>query len=537
MFGLHIFVDSLTTTTYPVSRSYTCNTGYTPNTGSGTISCQAPGTWSSPGLTCTISDCGVPTVSEPNGVVNSGCTTYDCSRTFSCASGYDIGGSVFTVTCQASGAWTGSSYSCSPVDCGPPPSLSGGSVDSLTTTTYPVSRSYTCNTGYTPNTGSGTISCQASGTWSSPGLTCTPIDCGAPTVSEPNGVVSSGCTTYDCSRTFTCASGYDIGGSVFTVTCQVSGAWTGSSYSCTLAVVACPAHPIKAYAKISGSGTTEGSTITYTCDDGAVLVSGNDPATSTCSAQGVWSTANIDCTKCSSYASTYTMRTDRFFNPPVSFTPSISGGSVTAAYCANACDTRSDFVCVAYYYRKSTGSYCVLRPMRVHDDTNHQQYDNADTAYDEYIRDCVVPCPDPPYLAYTSVSGTGSTRTYTCDTGAILSSGNDPATSTCTNGAWSSPNIQCTKCSSYASTYTMRTDRFFNPPVSFTPSISGGSVTAAYCANACDTRSDFVCVAYYYRKSTGSYCVLRPMRVHDDTNHQQYDNADTAYDEYIRDCA
>ncbi|XP_033744224.1 uncharacterized protein LOC117330116 [Pecten maximus] len=240
--------------------------------------------------------------------------------------------------------------------------------------------------------------------------------------------------------------------------------------------------------------------------------------------------------ECNSYANTYTKRTDWFFNPPVSFTPSVGGGSVTASYCANACNTRSDFVCVAYYYRKSTGGYCILRPMRVHDNTNHQQYDNTDSTYDEYIRDCDIPCPDPPYVAYTSVSGTGSTRSYTCDAGANHVSGDNPATSTCSSGSWSSVNIQCTKCSSYGSTYTQRTDWFFNPPVSFTPSIGGGSVTASYCANACNTRSDFVCVAYYYRKSTGGYCILRPMRVHDNTNHQQYDNTDSTYDEYIRDC-
>ncbi|XP_060065180.1 uncharacterized protein LOC132545514 [Ylistrum balloti] len=240
--------------------------------------------------------------------------------------------------------------------------------------------------------------------------------------------------------------------------------------------------------------------------------------------------------ECSSYKTSYTKRENWFFNPPVSFTPSISGGSVTASYCANACNTRSDFFCVAYYYRKSTGGYCILRPMRVHDNTNHLQYDNAHSSWDEYIRNCEIPCPDPPYVAYTSVSGTGSSRSYTCDVGAILVSGDNPATSTCTNGVWSSVNIQCTKCSSYKTSYTKRENWYFNPPVSFTPSISGGSVTASYCANACNTRSDFFCVAYYYRKSTGGYCILRPMRVHDNTNHLQYDNAHSSWDEYIRNC-
>ncbi|XP_069129181.1 E-selectin-like [Argopecten irradians] len=382
-------IDTSTSlTTYPVTRTFSCNTGYTANSGSGSISCQSSGSWSSLALTCTAVDCGDPTVTEPNGVVNTGCTTLGCSRTFSCASGYNIGGSVFTVNCQSAGSWTGSSYSCTPVDCGEPTVTEANGVVSSGCTTFDCSRTFGCATGYNIGGSVFTVTCQSSGSWTGSSYSCTLVDCGEPTVTEANGVVSSGCTTFDCSRTFGCATGYNIGGSVFTVTCQSSGSWTGSSYSCTPAVVTCPAHPVIAYATMTGSGTSEGTTITYTCDVGAILVSGSNPASSTCNSQGDWSTANINCAKCSSYANTYTQRTDWYFNPPVSFTPSISGGSVTASYCANACNTRSDFFCVAYYYRKSTGGYCILRPMRVHDDTNHIQYDNADTNWDEYIRNC-----------------------------------------------------------------------------------------------------------------------------------------------------
>jgi len=93
-------------------------------------------------------------------------------------------------------------------------------------------------------------------------------------------------------------------------------------------------------------------------------------------------------TECSNLASTFTKRGNMFFEPPVSFTPSISGSSVDAAYCQSACLGRSDFVCVAAYYRKSPAGYCIVRSQRVHDQASYLAYYNANNAYDEYIRNC-----------------------------------------------------------------------------------------------------------------------------------------------------
>lgn len=82
------------------------------------------------------------------------------------------------------------------------------------------------------------------------------------------------------------------------------------------------------------------------------------------------------------------MRTDKKFMPPVSFTASVSGSVVDAAYCQNACTQRTDFVCVAAYYRKSPSGYCQMRDIRIHDDPTYPNYYTIDTTYDEYIRNC-----------------------------------------------------------------------------------------------------------------------------------------------------
>ena len=114
--------------------------------------------------------------------------TYGGTVTYSCDTGYQLSGSA-TVTCQASGSWstrpscTGilhcSFYDqikwpvlhmslCSnvtAVSCGYPPSISNGFRGTPTHTTYGGTVTYSCDTGYQMS-GSATVTCQASGSWS-----------------------------------------------------------------------------------------------------------------------------------------------------------------------------------------------------------------------------------------------------------------------------------------------------------------------------------------------------------------------------------
>ncbi|XP_069128964.1 beta-2-glycoprotein 1-like [Argopecten irradians] len=141
--------------------------------GNPNVKCVATGTWTLPSFSCA----GCPSPPNlTNGDITAGESLIGTERIYTCKSGYTSGGSDIKTSCGNDLTWTALTGSCSPVDCGTPPTLSGGSIDTSTSlTTYPVTRSYSCNTGYTTNSGSGSISCQSSGSWSSLALTCTAI--------------------------------------------------------------------------------------------------------------------------------------------------------------------------------------------------------------------------------------------------------------------------------------------------------------------------------------------------------------------------
>ena len=57
------------------------------------------------------------------------------------------------------------------VDCGPPPTLTNGQVDSSSGTTFGSTVTYTCDTGYTLNASS-LLTCRCDGNWFPVAPTC-----------------------------------------------------------------------------------------------------------------------------------------------------------------------------------------------------------------------------------------------------------------------------------------------------------------------------------------------------------------------------
>ena len=103
--------------------------------------------------------------------------------TYTCNTGYTLNGGITTMTCGSDGVWSDleSPPTCSElcmmdelfetliflqvVSCGNPPIIISGMMTSSTGTTFGAMATYTCNTGY-QRSGSATITCQASGSWS-----------------------------------------------------------------------------------------------------------------------------------------------------------------------------------------------------------------------------------------------------------------------------------------------------------------------------------------------------------------------------------
>lgn len=180
--------------------------------------------------------------------------------------------------------------------CGPDRAWSGGEIrcDAITCGAPPA----VANAQATPSTagaynatasyrcdegyklnGSASITCGAQG-WS-PRPSCSQSSCGQPPT-VTNATMRSTGTTPGSTATYTCSSGYSIRGAD-TISCSASG-W-GSPPGCAFD---CPAPPTIARARVSpATPAAIGQTATVTCDS-PLLLSGN--ATITCTASG-WSSA------------------------------------------------------------------------------------------------------------------------------------------------------------------------------------------------------------------------------------------------------
>ncbi|XP_066265871.1 E-selectin-like [Branchiostoma lanceolatum] len=203
--------------------TFTCDTGYNLG-GSSTTTCQADTTWSNSPPTCTAVQCS-PRTAPTNGGVSGG-SSFGDEVTFTCNSGYDLTGSA-TTTCQAGGTWSNSDPTCTAGQCSPRTAPTNGGVSGGSSFGDEVT--FTCDSGY-DLAGSATITCQAGGTWSNSDPTCTAVQCNAQTAPTNGGV--SGGNSFEDEVTFTCDTGYNLGGSA-TTTCQADRTWSNSPPTCT----------------------------------------------------------------------------------------------------------------------------------------------------------------------------------------------------------------------------------------------------------------------------------------------------------------
>ncbi|XP_064386204.1 uncharacterized protein LOC135334805 isoform X2 [Halichondria panicea] len=159
---------------YLTFAAYSCDTGYF-LTGSATRQCEATGQWSRVAPTCSPVDCRPLAIA--NGIVDtSSGTTFGSTATYTCNTGYNIVGSEIR-TCGASitsgptGVWSPAAPVCEIVNCGSLDAPSNGAVDTSSGTTFMMTATYTCNTGYTL-TGANTRTCGSGGMWSGSDPTC-----------------------------------------------------------------------------------------------------------------------------------------------------------------------------------------------------------------------------------------------------------------------------------------------------------------------------------------------------------------------------
>ncbi|CAH1271361.1 CSMD3 [Branchiostoma lanceolatum] len=211
---------------YQDEVTFTCADGYAMD-GAASATCQASGTWSDEVPTCNDIDA---------------CLATPCDAQATCE---DNPAPALDATCECNTGYTGDGLAdgngCSAVQCPALTAPANGAVSG--TNFYGDVATFTCDPGYNLVGGS-TRTCQADTTWSGSSPTCTAVQC--PTLTAPANGAVSGTNFYGDVATFTCDAGYNlVGGS--TRTCQADTTWSGSSPTCT-DIDACLANPCHAQA-------------------------------------------------------------------------------------------------------------------------------------------------------------------------------------------------------------------------------------------------------------------------------------------------
>ncbi|KAI8485711.1 hypothetical protein Bbelb_365450 [Branchiostoma belcheri] len=261
--------------------TYSCDSGYN-LVGSATRTCQADLTWTASAPTCEVVQCLVLT-SPTNGAV-SGSNSYGDVLSFTCDTGYNLVGST-TLTCQSDGTWSGSSPTCTIVQCRALTPPANGEMSG--SRSYQDVMQFTCHSGY-ERVGAASITCQADGTWSGNVPSCGAVAC--PILSAPANGAMSGSNFYQDLVQFTCGYGYDLVGNS-ALTCQSDATWSGSVPTCT--PVQCPILTAPLNGAKTGSNFYP-NMVQFSCSSGYNLV-GNSALT--CQADATWSGTVPTCTR------------------------------------------------------------------------------------------------------------------------------------------------------------------------------------------------------------------------------------------------
>ncbi len=142
--------------------------------------------------------CGIP-IPTTGYALGSGSTTANSVYTMTCVTGYT--GSAASLTCQSNLAWTSQS-GCTIVNCGTPVAPTGYSLGTGPTT-YGSTFTMACATSYVGVAAS--ITCQASGSWTSP-TGCAVLTCLTSPI-QTGYVISAGSNAIGATRTVSCAAG------------------------------------------------------------------------------------------------------------------------------------------------------------------------------------------------------------------------------------------------------------------------------------------------------------------------------------------
>ena len=266
--------------------TYYCENGYS-MTGNDILECLSSGKWSHAAPKCVPISCGKPPVIA-NGILTGTSYLFKDEVVYECINGYEHTGDN-TLICSANSQWVGTGSECLPIDCGPPPVLSHATT-LVSGTTYGSVINHMCNPGYLLQ-GDPIVKCSANGEWQHDDSTkCLPVDCGLPAMIDHAYNSVSG-THFPNNVTYSCHAGYRLLSDLDThLVCGIQGLWEGNIPVCVSK--GCISPPLNANLHITKADFSVGGIVTYTCDEGYILV-GN--SLTMCQQSGIWSSPAPEC--------------------------------------------------------------------------------------------------------------------------------------------------------------------------------------------------------------------------------------------------
>ncbi|MEE6496225.1 hypothetical protein FKM82_002265 [Ascaphus truei] len=275
---------------YNSSCEFSCEEGFDLRGNKG-LQCMTNSEWSGVGPRCEVVKCPAINRIEHGSVTCShvnGDFAYNSACDFTCKEGFVLVGSE-GLQCTAQGAWTNQAPYCEAVACPPvtaPEHASMDCKDEFGIFQYNSNCSFNCNEGFLL-TGSQSLQCSTSGTWSSEVPACQAVECVSLKAPENGQVGCQGASYYNSKCSFTCAEGYSLIGSS-DLQCLSSGEWTTSAPTCE--ALECEALLIPEMGKMNCSHPLGdfkyGSLCKFNCEGDLLL---NGSSTLECDGAGKWS--------------------------------------------------------------------------------------------------------------------------------------------------------------------------------------------------------------------------------------------------------
>lgn len=262
-----------------------CSVGYIKNSGDAVLTCKSDGNWEGSPIICLPVKCPNPSTGVSVTIFVQTGSNYLDTITYKCNTGYELSSGDLVRTCKEGKNWDGNPPVCTKVTCSSPSAVAFATISVQTGSKYLDTITYTCNTGYELASGNLVRICKADKNWDDSPV-CSKVTCPNPSAASFASVSAQTGSKYLDTITYTCNIGYELSSGNLVRNCKEDKNWDGSPPLCTK--VTCQNLSPVAFTTISSqTGTKYLDTLTYTCNTGFELTSGN--LVRTCKENKNWS--------------------------------------------------------------------------------------------------------------------------------------------------------------------------------------------------------------------------------------------------------